>query len=120
MNIQMSDILGKQIILKLSEEAVRDFAIWDINGEEFFGVVTGLDERLGIWLRHPDFAIKLTKDIEGNYIPEQEQKMEHFEADIFIPWQYIKGIAHIRDDRFIVDKTAKKHIGFGVYKEKRM
>lgn len=120
MKIQMGDILGKMVILKFHQETVRDFAVWDITSEEFVAVVTGIEERLGLWLRNPRFKIKLTRDKEGNLISQENQELEEFEADVFIPWQYIKGILHVRDDRFVYEKSKEKKIGYYTYKNKEI
>ena len=120
MRMELNGIVGKKIIIKFQEAAVKDFAIWDITSEEFVAVVTGIDERLGIWLRNPRFKIKFTRDKDGNLIPPEKQKIEEFDADIFIPWHYIKGLLHVRDERFIMDKEDRGQIGFHIYKDKEI
>lgn len=112
-----NNLIGKKVFLKLIDAAVNDFKDWEIGYKELVVFISGVEQN-GIWLRHPNFKITFTIDKGGNKISETERKFEEIEADIFIPWKYIKGIVHLHDDRLKYDNEPERKMGFAV-SEKR-
>lgn len=109
-------IIGKKIILKLTDDAVNEFKEWDIKAKNLVVFISGVEQN-GLWLRHPNFGITFTKDKNGNNVPEDKRMSEEIEADIFIPWGYIKGMVHLCDARLEYGKElVQRAIGFNAEK----
>ncbi len=113
--MQINEIIDKKVYIQLEKNA--DFSRWDIKAECILIVVSGVQENLGIWVRHPNYKVIFKIDKSGNSIPADKRKQEEIEADLFIPWRYIKGIFHIRDDRLKREKNPERLVGFNVYKK---
>lgn len=72
--------------------------------------VLEVEEFVGIWVRNKktEAVFKINKD--GSAMPEEEQKPEKVDANVLIPWKFIKGILVLEDERTQVVKTGA--IGF--------
>jgi len=115
--VSYENLIGKKVFLKLINNAVNDFKNWDIKSEELIVFISGVESN-GLWLRHPNFEIIFKVAQDGNPIPENQRRSEEKEADIFIPWGYVKGIVNIHDDRLKYDNEPERKIGFTI-SEKR-
>jgi len=114
--VSYENLIGKKVFLKLIDAAVDDFRTWDIETKGLLVCISGVESE-GLWLRHPNFKITFKVAEDGGQIPEDQKKQEKKEADIFIPWRYVKGIANIHDDRFKYDNKPEKKIGFTISEE---
>ncbi len=112
--ISYDNLIGKKVFLKLVDDATNDFKDWDIGHKELVVFISGVESNNGLWLRHPNFKITFKINKTGGEIPENERKPEEVEADIFIPWRYIKGIVHLHDNRLKYDNKPERKIGFTV------
>ncbi|MBU4562020.1 hypothetical protein KKB17_01255 [bacterium] len=109
--MEHNKLIGKKVFLKLIDSAVEDFKDWDIGYKQLTVFISGVEQN-GLWLRHPNFKITFKVDKEGKVNPEANRKEEEIEADIFIPWGYVKGIVHLIDDRLKYDNEPGREIGF--------
>jgi len=100
--MNMNDIIGKKVLLKFTAEATKDFNEFGITNENMWADVVGVDERLGIWIRHPSYKVAVWWDESKNIISKEKRKQETLPADFFIPLNYIKGILAIEDTRFTI------------------
>ena len=110
--MKMENLIGKKVYLKLKEETIVDFKVWDIKDPIILVTVSGIEYTLGIWIRNPGFKVKFLQNKKGKVIPKSKQKVEEVEADVFIRWEYIKGILDIKDDRLKIIKDKEDSIGF--------
>ncbi|MCK4912647.1 MAG: hypothetical protein KAS05_02885 [Candidatus Omnitrophica bacterium] len=116
--MDLHSLIGKLVLFKFHETIKNDFRIFDIQGENLWGVVSGIEpNNMGVWVKHPKYKLGIWWDEEGNTIPENQRTKEEFEADVLIPWQYIKGIMCIRDDRF--NREDKSSMGFHPFEENK-
>lgn len=115
--VSYENLIGKKVFLKLTNDAVKDFKTWDIKSKELIVAISGVESE-GLWLRHPNFEITFKVARNGSQIPRNKARKEKKEADIFIPWGYVKGIVNIHDDRLKYDNKTERKIGF-IISEKR-
>jgi hypothetical protein len=117
--MQLNDVIGKLVLFKFHEDIKKDFSIFDMKGENTWGVLSGIEPNIGVWIKHPKYELGIWWDEEGKMIPETSRKKEKFETDILIPWQYIKGIMCVRDERFNRETQEKMSIGFHSFDDRK-
>ncbi len=97
--MRMEELKGKLVLFKLSEEIKGDLDIFQLYGENFWAVVTGIENE-GIWIENPGYELGIWWDNKGKLVPRERQIQESVKTDTLILWRYIKGIMDVKDDRF--------------------
>jgi len=104
--MRLENLEGKLVLFKLCEEIKDDLALFQIYGENFWAVVTGIENE-GIWFENPAYELGIWWDDKGNLIPPEKQVKEEVKANILLPWRYIKGLMCVEDMRFQRVKSEK-------------
>ncbi|MCX5701856.1 MAG: hypothetical protein NTW64_02605 [Candidatus Omnitrophica bacterium] len=112
--MQTENLVGKLVLLKLSEEIRDDLSLFQIYKDELWAVVTGIDNE-GIWIENPAYELGIWWDDKGNLIPQDKQVKEKVKTNILIFWRYIKGIMNVDDERFLKVKSDRLP-GFRAYR----
>ena len=69
----------------------------------------------GLWVEHPILYIISTDDEEGNPLPNEKQKKEHIEANIFVHWSNVRTLMHYPNRKgFDFPSEFDKDIGFKI------
>ena len=103
------------MLFKLNEEIKSDLSLFQIYGDTFWAVVTGIENE-GFWIENPAYELGIWWDEKGNLIPPEKQVKEEVKTNILILWRYIKGIMNVEDERF--QKTRSEELpGFNAYKK---
>ena len=97
--MQLSELKGKLVLFKFAPEIRQDLPLFQIYKDEIWALVTGIDD-LGIWIENPAYELGVWWDENGDLIPPVRQIKEKVRAHILIPWQYIKGLMSVEDERF--------------------
>lgn len=113
--MHMENLKGRLILFKLSEEIRQDLSLFQIYKDEFWAVVTDVDD-LGIWIENPSYELGIWWDEQGNLIPPNKQVKERVRAHTLILWRFIKAIMSVEDERFHKLKNERMP-GFQVYKQ---
>jgi len=112
--MQLEDLKGKLVLFKLSDEIKSDLSLFQIYKDEFWAVVTGIDD-VGIWIQNTAYELGIWWDEEGNLIPPNKQVKEKVKANMLISWRYIKALMSVDDERFQKVKSERMP-GFQLYK----
>jgi hypothetical protein len=112
--MQVSDLVGKLVLFKLSEELRPDMPLFQIYKDELWAMVTGVDD-LGIWIQNPAYELGVWWDEKGNLIPPEKQVKEKVKTDILIFWRYIIALMSVDDERFQRVKSERLP-GFQAYR----
>jgi len=112
--MQISELKGKLVLFKFSEELRPDLSLFQIYKDEVWAVVTGVEAE-GIWVENPSYELGIWWDENGNLIPQDKQIKEKVKTNILIPWRYIKALMSVEDERFQKIKI-EKFPGFTIYK----
>ena len=112
--MQISELKGKLVLFKFSEELRPDLSLFQIYKDEVWAVVTGVEAE-GVWVENPSYELGIWWDENGNLIPQDKQIKEKVKTHILIPWRYIKALMSVEDERFQKIKT-EKFPGFTIYK----
>jgi len=110
--MKLEDAIGNLVLFKFQKGIKNELNIFDIPGENMWGVLSGVEPNIGVWVKHPKYKLKIWFDKDGSTITEENRVEETFETNILIPWQYIKGIMYVRDERF--NRENKSSIGFHI------
>ena len=88
---KVEDAIGDVVlILFRNHEELKDFGISAPAGHF---LIKGVDQ-LGLWLEHPGFILKKTKDKKGNPLPKSDIVEEKVNANFLVRWDNIKSIMH--------------------------
>ena len=112
--MRIEELVGKQVLIKLSDEIKEDFGVFQIYGVDLWAVVVGVENE-GIWIENPKYEIGIWWDDKGSLIPRDKQVKEDVKTHMLILWRYIKGIMDVKDERF-KKAQAKELPGFKAYK----
>lgn len=112
--MRLEDLQGKLVLFKLCEEIKEDLSLFQIYGENFWAVVSGIENE-GVWIENPAYELGVWWDANGNLIPPEKQVKEEVKTNILIPWRFIQGIMSVEDPRFQRAKSEKMP-GFKDYK----
>lgn len=112
--MQTTDLVGKLVLFKFSEEIRGDLSLFQIYKDEVWAVVTGIENE-GIWIENPAYELGIWWDENGNLIPADKQIKEKVKTNIFIFWRYIKALMGVDDERFQKAKNERLP-GFKVYR----
>ncbi len=112
--MQIEELKGKLVLFKLSEDIRTDISLFQIYKDEFWAVVTGIDD-MGIWIENPAYELGIWWNEKGDLIPPSKQVKEKVKAHILISWRYIKALMSVDDERFQKLKSEKLP-GFQTYK----
>lgn len=112
--MQVEELKGKLVLFKFAEEIRPDLSLFQIYKDELWGVVTGVDD-LGVWIENPAYELGVWWDEKGDLIPPNKQVKEKVQANIFIPWRYVKILMSVEDERFQKVKSERLP-GFQIYK----
>lgn len=97
--MRLENLEGRLVLFRLCEEIKDDLTLFQIYGENFWAVVTGLENE-GIWIENPAYELGIWWDEQGNLIPPEKQVKEEVRASILLPWRYIKALMSVEDARF--------------------
>lgn len=112
--MQTTDLIGKLVLFKFSEQIQPDLSLFQIYKDEIWAVVTGVENE-GIWIENSAYELGIWWDEKGNLIPQDKQKEEKMKTNILIPWRYIKALMNVEDERF--QKVRSERLpGFKVYR----
>lgn len=112
--MQISELQGKLVLFKFSEELRSDLALFQIYMDEAWAVVTGVDD-IGVWIQNPSYELGVWWNDKGELIPPNKQQKEKVKTDILIPWRFIKALMSVEDERF--QKVRDQRLpGFQAYK----
>lgn len=112
--MQIEELKGKLVLFKLSEDIRTDISLFQIYKDEFWAVVTGIDD-MGIWIENPAYELGIWWNEKGDLIPPAKQVKEKVKTHILISWRYIKALMSVDDERFQKLKSEKLP-GFQTYK----
>ena len=112
--MRVGELVGKLVLFKFSEIIRPDLPLFQIYKDEVWAVVKGVDDE-GIWIENPAYELGIWWDENGNLVPQDKQVQEKFKTNILIPWQYLKVLMSVEDERFQKVKS-KRLPGFQAYR----
>ncbi len=112
--MRIEELKGKLVLFKFSEAIKGDLPLFQIYKDEVWAIVTGIDNE-GVWIENPSYELGVWWDENGNLVPSDKQVKEKVKTDILIPWQYIKVLMSVEDERFQKIKTERLP-GFQAYR----
>ncbi|MDI6758971.1 MAG: hypothetical protein QMD94_04810 [Candidatus Omnitrophota bacterium] len=112
--MRIEELKGKLVLFKFSEAIREDLPLFQIYKDEVWAIVTGIDNE-GVWIENPSYELGVWWDENGNLVPSDKQVKEKVKTNILIPWQYIKALMSVEDERFQKIKTERLP-GFQAYR----
>ena len=106
------DVIGDVIFISFRDKSMLNHVGIDLECGHF--KVMGYDH-LGIWVEHPGLYSIIAEDSDDKPLPEEKQKKEHIEANIFVHWSNIKTLMHYPNRKgFDFPSEFDKDIGFKI------